>query len=214
MFRVTFFFILLIMCFSVSAALGQRALLPSAVERRQQREQYNRRMDDPSNNPYKKGEEASNRTLPGQIPKDKILRLEPPKRAFLETEISEVLDGDTVAIKNTQNQRIVIRLLGIDAPELGQDFGDQARKNLEEKLAGKKVRLAFEPHGMPDEKGRILAKILIDDIDVCSEQVREGFAWFYEEHKERLGILEIGQLKELQTDAKKEKLQLWQNKLL
>ncbi len=102
--------------------------------------------------------------------------------------------------------------MGIDAPELDQDFGEQARKNLEEKIVGKKVRLAFEPHGVPDEKGRILAKILVDEVDICSEQVRQGFAWFYEDHKDRLGLLEIDQLKELQSDAKKEKLQLWQNK--
>ncbi len=82
MFKVTFTLILLIMAFAVPTVLAQRAQLPSAVERRNQRDQYNRRMDNPSTNPYKKGEEAADRTLPGQIPKDGVLRLEPPKRLF------------------------------------------------------------------------------------------------------------------------------------
>ena len=169
MFRITFSCILLVL-FLVSLVEAQKEL-KSAVERRQEREVYNKKIDDPANNPFNT-DGATDRTTPGQIPKGKLLKLQPPPRMVLDTEISEVLDGDTVAIRNAKNQRVVIRLLGIDAPEIDQEFGRQARENLAEKLNGKKVRLAFEPRGLPDEQGRVLAKIMVDDIDICVDQVR------------------------------------------
>ncbi len=137
--------------------------------------------------------------------------MEPPRRFLLDTRISEVLDGDTVAISNTQNQRILIRLVGIDAPELGQEFGKESRNNLAEKIDGKKVRIAFEPRGTPDEEGRILAKIFLDERDIAAEQVRDGFAWYFDGHKQRLGFMEIDELKQLQLAARKGKMQLWQS---
>ena len=210
MFKVTFSIILLTFFLNVLPAAAQRNL-PPPEERRRERERYNKKIEDPANNPYMRGENADDRSAPGQVPKDKVLKLQPPKRSFLEIEISEVLDGDTVVIMNTKNQRLLVRLLGIDAPELEQEFGAEAKKNLEGKLAGKKVRLAFEPHGVPDAQGRILAKVLIDDMDISVEQVREGFAWYYEDHKERLGFLEIDELKQLQSAARKERIKLWQN---
>jgi endonuclease YncB( thermonuclease family) len=209
MFKITFSCILLAL-FLVSLAEAQKELR-SAVERREEREAYNQKIDDPSLNPYKRDDSATDRTTPGQIPKGKLLKLQPPPRTILDTEISEILDGDTVAIRNAKNQRVVIRLLGIDAPEIDQEFGRQAMENLAEKLKGKKVRLAFEPRGVPDEQGRVLAKIMVNDVDISVDQVREGFAWYYEDHKERLGFLEIDELKQLQSAAKKQKLQLWQN---
>jgi micrococcal nuclease len=210
MFKVILLCASLMTLFPVANVQAQRNL-PSAEERREDRERYNRRIDNPANNPYMRGEEGADRTAPGKVPEGKVLKLQPPKRALLETEISEVLDGDTVAIRNAKKQRIVIRLLGIDAPELDQEFGKQARENLAEKLTGKKVHLAFEPHGVPDELGRILAKVMVGDTDICAEQVREGFAWYYEDHKGSLGFLEIDEFKQLESAARKGKIQLWQN---
>jgi len=170
MFRITFSCILLVL-FLVSLVEAQKEL-KSAVERRQEREVYNKKIDDPANNPFNT-DGATDRTTPGQIPKGKLLKLQPPPRMVLDTEISEVLDGDTVAIRNAKNQRVVIRLLGIDAPEIDQEFGRQARENLAEKLNGKKVRLAFEPRGLPDEQGRVLASRREQAVAVI-EVIRHG----------------------------------------
>ena len=208
----SFIYFTLIVFLLVFPVFAQRTPPGTPAERRQRRDEYNRRINDPNNNPYTRPNEADVRVDPKRTEKNGVLRLEPPSRNVFETEIMDVVDGDTIAIANSQNQRLLIRLLGIDAPELDQAFGAEARKNLADKISGKKVRILFEPHGLPDEEGRIVAKIFMDDRDICAEQVREGFAWYFDKHKERLGILEVDTFKELQLNAKKGKLQLWQDK--
>ena len=51
--------------------------------------------------------------------------------------VARVIDGDTLELANGKR----IRLLGIDAPEKGQFFYEEARERLKELVEGKRVFL-------------------------------------------------------------------------
>ncbi|MBU1088491.1 thermonuclease family protein [Patescibacteria group bacterium] len=83
--------------------------------------------------------------------------------------VTEVVDGDTFFIENRQP----IRLYGLDAPELGFCYSQEAKKKLEELILNKKVILA-EPR--TDHTGRILPLVYIDGILVNEILIKNGFA--------------------------------------
>ena len=47
--------------------------------------------------------------------------------ASLEGNVTRIADGDTITIRDANNQKQKIRLMGIDTPELDQPFGLEAR---------------------------------------------------------------------------------------
>ncbi len=97
--------------------------------------------------------------------------------------VVEVVDGDTFFIENRQP----IRLKGLDAPELGNCYGDQAKKALEKLTLNKKVVLK-EP--MVDAYKRILALVYIDGISVNEYLIKKGFAYFRSANTSELSHLQ------------------------
>ena len=69
-----------------------------------------------------------------------------------------VLDGDTVTIADEGQNLHRIRITGLDAPELGQPYGNQAKTELKELLLGKEVTII--PMGI-DKYKRELASLRI-----------------------------------------------------
>ncbi len=94
-------------------------------------------------------------------------------------EVRHVLDGDTIILRDGQR----VRLLGINAPELGKDgapdqpLAARARDRLTQLVRGQRLRLVFE-HERQDHYGRLLAHLLLPD-GTSVEQIllREGLAW-------------------------------------
>lgn len=70
--------------------------------------------------------------------------------------VKEVIDGDTIEIKNGTT----IRLVGVDAPELSSDecYSAKSKKKLENLILNKKVRLKYDEEKI-DSFGRSLAFI-------------------------------------------------------
>jgi len=94
-------------------------------------------------------------------------------------EVRHVLDGDTVILRDGQH----VRLLGINAPELGKDgapdqpLAAQARDRLAQLVHGLRLRLVFERERQ-DHYGRLLAHLLLPDgTSVEQTLLREGLAW-------------------------------------
>ncbi len=84
-----------------------------------------------------------------------------------------VLDGDTVLVKRANGLK-KIRLVGIDAPEKAQTFGETSRRSLADMVLGKQVKVTSEA---VDQYGRMVAHISVDGLDVNAEQIRRGMAW-------------------------------------
>jgi len=101
-------------------------------------------------------------------------RIEVP--AVLQAWVVGVTDGDTVKVHAPGLPELRVRLLGIDAPESGQDFGKVAKRVLADKVMGRELLL--HTRGL-DRYGRVLAKLLCDGVDVNLAMVREGLAWHY-----------------------------------
>jgi micrococcal nuclease len=92
---------------------------------------------------------------------------------FTERVVS-VLDGDTIEVLDN-NRAEHIRLSGIDCPEKGQAYGNNAKHAASALVFGKEVTL--QTHGQ-DKYGRTLADDLLKDgTNVNHELVKEGWCW-------------------------------------
>jgi len=86
-----------------------------------------------------------------------------------------VSDGDTVTVLNRTAQ-IRVRLEGIDAPELHQDFGRKAKQFTSALVFGKTVKIRIVTI---DRYGRTVGRVSVNGKDVSLELVKAGLAWHY-----------------------------------
>ena len=92
--------------------------------------------------------------------------------------VVHVIDGDTVRFvaAGEPGRPITVRLDGIDAPEICQPWGPQAREALQDLVRDTTVRLVVKGH---DDHGRTLGQLWVGDVDVGERLVRDGQAWSY-----------------------------------
>ena len=109
-------------------------------------------------------------------------------------------DGDTIKVLLDVKQT-TIRLEGIDAPELGQAFGKNAKQALSDFVFGKTVTL--KPTPKPDRYGRIIARVFVDGQDVNLEMIRLGMAWHFVKYSKD------DTLAAAESDARGSKRGLW-----
>jgi endonuclease YncB( thermonuclease family) len=127
----------------------------------------------------------------------------------LQGKIVHVADGDTVTVLDATNTQYKIRLQGIDAPERAQAFGNKSKQSLHELVHGKQVTVDYQKK---DKYGRVVGKILLNNNDVCLEQLKRGMAWHYKQYanEQPKEDRETYSLAELQ--AKTELKGLWKDK--
>ena len=86
----------------------------------------------------------------------------------------EVLDGDTVVLKNGEK----VRLAHIDAPELGQKpFGELSRNYLKSLVVGKRVKIKLYSKGY---YGRWIGELFYDGESLNLKMLKEGYAIVYQ----------------------------------
>lgn len=97
--------------------------------------------------------------------------------------VTQVADGDTITGRDEAGQRVRVRLLGIDAPEVAHDGrpdewgADAARDSLRDLLLHRDVKLASDPHAdSVDRFGRQLAYVDVAGVDAALHQVTTGYA--------------------------------------
>jgi endonuclease YncB( thermonuclease family) len=99
--------------------------------------------------------------------------------------VRAVYDGDTVLLATREDNRLKVRLYGIDAPETakpdspGQPFGEVARRTLMYKIMGRQVSVEIMDM---DRYRRTVAVIRYDGRDINREMVAEGMAWAYRQY--------------------------------
>jgi len=104
----------------------------------------------------------------------------------LDGKILKIIDGDTVHFQpNNDDGYKKLRLVGIDAPEMKQPFGQQSRQCLANLINNKPVQIISYGE---DRYKRILAKILIEKIDINLAMIKNGCAWFYRRYKNTLNM--------------------------
>ena len=90
--------------------------------------------------------------------------------------VVSVHDGDTLRAIDASKTEHKVRLLGIDAPEIGQPFGAVSRDRLTSLTKGKSVEVSFDER---DRYGRVLARLEVDGLDVNHQMVTDGLAWHF-----------------------------------
>ena len=115
----------------------------------------------------------------------------------IEAKVVSIVDGDSLEIYY-ENKKEKVRLFGIDAPELNQEYGKESKKYLQLLLLNKKVILLLKSK---DKYDRMIAIVLFKNKDINSLLVKKGFAWAYLNYSD-LYIKE-------EEYAKKHKLGLW-----
>jgi micrococcal nuclease len=129
--------------------------------------------------------------------------------------ITKVIDGDTVyaEIEFENGDRLIkhktikIRLVGIDAPEIRQPFGQEARDMLETYLLN--VNAKIYAYGF-DRYKRLLAKVVSNETDINLKMVHEGAAWFYFRYKNTLEPSDQAIYEQAHYNAIAEKSGLWE----
>lgn len=114
----------------------------------------------------------------------------------------KVIDGDTIVVKK-ERSNVEVDLAGIDSPELGQEFGKEAREFTTRLLQGKIVTVIVELGSGSEVKGRV--EVYGKDASLLI--VQEGWAWYYPR------IPTDQRLVSAEQQAKKGYLGLWVNNL-
>lgn len=86
-----------------------------------------------------------------------------------------VSDGDTITI-DAGGGKEKVRLIGIDAPELRQEGGPEARQYLAKRILNRRVKVEGETR---DRYGRLLGTVYLGEENINLSLVREGHAWDY-----------------------------------
>lgn len=120
-----------------------------------------------------------------------------------------VADGDTLTLLDSANQQHKIRLIGIDAPEKAQDFGQKAKASLSS--------LAFNQTATADCRKRdryqrSVCVITVKGKDVGLEQVRLGMAWWYRQYAKEQRPQEQTNYEHAELMAKLHRHGLWNSK--
>ena len=122
----------------------------------------------------------------------------------LQVKVTEVQSGNTLLVSNT-SRALKVRLKGIAPPEPGQPFSDVAREHLKMLVLGKAVALDYT--NLSD--GYFEAKILINGIDVGSQMLRDGAAWYDSKNAHALTEADRELYATCEKAARDEKRGLW-----
>ena len=95
-----------------------------------------------------------------------------------------VSDGDTITIA-AEGRKEKVRLIGIDAPELRQEGGPEARQYLAKRILNRRVKVEGETR---DRYGRLLGTVYLGEENINLSLVREGHAWDYKAYSARPGL--------------------------
>jgi len=94
--------------------------------------------------------------------------------------VVSVIDGNTVEITSSTQEKHKVILVGIDCPEIGQQFGAEAKKFTEKILLNKDVTVSFTGK---DRWGNQLAIVKIKGTrDARVDILKEGLAWTAEKN--------------------------------
>lgn len=126
----------------------------------------------------------------------------------LQGRVVGVMDGDTVKVLDATNTQWKIRLVGIDAPEKKQAFGNKSKEHLSDLVYNKQVTIEYSK---TDRYDRTLGKILIDGIDANLEQIKAGLAWHYKQYAKEQTPDDQSLYSSAEVQARSAKQGLWVN---
>lgn len=119
--------------------------------------------------------------------------------------VVEIIDGDTFVLMDDHRDETHVRLLGIDAPEKDQTYGDDAKRHLSRLIFGEEITVL---NTRQDRYGRTLGRVVLDGEDIGLTMIRDGYAWAYKAGKSKA----FSEYAPAQKEAKLATRGLWQQK--
>lgn len=135
--------------------------------------------------------------------------------ATLEGKVVGVSDGDTITVLAEGNKPEKIRLVGIDAPEKRQPYGEKSKLNLSRLVFGKIVEVDWSHK---DRYGRIIGKVLFPQgncsskcptLDAGLSQIEVGLAWHYKQYQSEQTSNDRSVYSNAEKRARQERIGLW-----
>lgn len=114
-----------------------------------------------------KASKEDSETVKAEQPEGEPKR-DPRPRTYL---VTRAVDGDTIELGNGQ----VVRIVGIDTPEVGECGYDAATAKMERLVLGERVRLTTSDEDT-DRYGRLLRYVDVGKRDAGLEQIKAGLA--------------------------------------
>ena len=128
------------------------------------------------------------------------------KAASLYGKVIEVNSGDVITVFNL-NRSVRVKLVGVDAPEMQQAFGDAARKHLSDLVYDKSVLVQYSGIGADRS---VTGRVLLDTVDIGAQMIRDGAAWFDPNNLSSLSETDRAVYQQSEQAARSERRGLWQ----
>jgi endonuclease YncB( thermonuclease family) len=119
-----------------------------------------------------------------------------------------VADGDTVTVLDAQHRRHRIRLLGIDAPEQNQAYGQKSKQSLSDQVFGHEVTIESTHR---DRFDRWVGKLWLNDVDINLVQIQRGMAWHFKHYARDQPVADRASYDHAEQQARQARLGLWQD---
>ena len=129
----------------------------------------------------------------------------PSQAATITGRVVKVSDGDTITVLEGTTQH-KIRLMGIDAPEKAQPFGDKSKQALADAIAGKTVEVDYNKR---DKYKRVVGKVLFRGQDINLRQIELGMAWHYKQYEREQDVEDRSKYAQAEYLAQRDKVGLW-----
>jgi len=124
----------------------------------------------------------------------------------LQGRVVRIADGDTVTVLDATNTQWKIRLMGIDAPEKKQAFGNKSKQHLSDLVYDKQVTVEYSKK---DRYGRTIGKIVVNGVDANLEQIKAGMAWHYKQYQNEQTVEDRFIYADAEILARSKKRGLW-----
>src|SRR3990167_9114852 len=117
--------------------------------------------------------------------------------------VKRVIDGDTIELANGQ----IVRYVGVNAPDNGQPFEEEATETNAKLVSGKTVTLEYDAY-TSDRFGRVLAYPFVGGKNVVVELAGQGLVkvTIYEDRRK---LKYQDELLKAQEEAKQKKRGIW-----
>ena len=117
-----------------------------------------------------------------------------------------ITDGDTITVLDKEKTEHKIRLMGIDAPEKKQSYGNESKKALSNYIFQKDVTVEYKKI---DRYMRKVGKVILDKQDICLQMVKDGMAWHYKDYEKEQSKTDRDLYSLEEVNARNEKRGLW-----
>ena len=120
--------------------------------------------------------------------------------------VTKVHDGDSIHITPADEKRVVIRLAGIDAPELKQPHGIASRDTLRSLILNRPAQAKCHK---TDRYRRQVCVVYFNGEDINLQMVKAGMAWHYKDYQNEQSRKQQRQYSRAERNARKHQYGLW-----